>query len=92
MDDQARYPLVANQQIRAAAQDADRQILFAAMPHQCLQLLNGSRLGKILRSPAQTKPGVRCQRFLFANNMLKSAQKTHLKHPLRVPRNAVISS
>ena len=71
--DQSRHAPVADEDIRALAQDADLDPFFVAPPQQGEQLVGIFRLGEIFRRPAQLKPGVHRQGFTLPHDVLETS-------------------
>ena len=57
---------IADQDVRAAAQQPQRNIFLAAAADERRQLVDVAGLGEIFGRPAQVKPGVRGQRLAGA--------------------------
>ena len=74
---QPRHSLVADQQIRAAAKQADRQLGRPAALDQFGEFLAVGRLGEILSRPAQAEPVVRRQRLVLADDMFQAGEVIH---------------
>ena len=79
VDHHAGHAFVADQDVRALAQQAHLDALLVAAPHQGDQLVGGFRLGEVLGRPAQLEPRVHRQRLALPHDLLKTGQKTHVQ-------------
>ena len=64
VDDQAVDPLVADQDVRAAAEDLERQPLVAAAAEQAEQLVERPGPGQVRGRAPEPEPDVRGQRLI----------------------------
>ena len=71
--DQARHALVADEDIRALAQNAGLDAFVVAAREQGDQLVGIFRLGKEFRRSAQLKPGVHGQGFSLPHDVLETS-------------------
>ena len=73
-DHHAGDALVANQQVRAAAQHVHGEPFRMAATDQGDQLLRRAGLGEVFRRPAEFEPGVHGQRFSPPHDLVEAGQ------------------
>ena len=76
-DHHAGNALVADQDVRAAAQHAHGELLHMAATDQRDQLLGRAGLGQVFRRAAHLEPGVHGQQFSPPHDLVETGQRRH---------------
>jgi hypothetical protein len=73
MNHRSFHAFVANEYVRAGAEQPDRNTLGVSSPQDFGQFANRGWFGKVLGSPAKPKPIPRDQGFVFADTVFKTS-------------------